>query len=328
MATIRNVLSDGCGEGVGEDRPVKKEFERISKCKLVDPEGVKKSAQQHFRRESAMTRNSLWRLAVFTACTIFSKSVAHAAAGVAGTDPELLSGDRMLQGTLEEVRDDQGRDDMGKGQSRFIPVGVRKDKGLLELKNGDPAEITVIDQNLPGDEHLPSEVRHHRVVVGQLAGPMETGHDNVVIRIADGNEVSYLVRPSARSKVASMPVGVDVIFLIDEFHKIVAIARGSVESAHRAAEVGRQKSPLKSNLQHPRTADLETGKDLAGVDVCRRLGIMEQPYDRWKKEYGELRVDHTKRLKALEQENLRLKRMVADQALDLAILKEVAEDKF
>jgi putative transposase len=234
----------------------------------------------------------------------------------------------MLQGTLEEVRDDQGRDDMGKGQSRFIPVGVRKDKGLLELKNEDPAEITVIDQNLPGDEHLPSEVRHHRVVVGQLAGPMETGHDNVVIRIADGNEVSYLVRPSARSKVASMPVGVDVIFLIDEFHKIVAIARGSVESAHRAAEVGRQKSPLKSNLQHPRTADLETGKDLAGVDVCRRLGIMEQPYDRWKKEYGELRVDHTKRLKALEQENLRLKRMVADQALDLAILKEVAEDKF
>jgi len=68
----------------------------------------------------------------------------------------------------------------------------------------------------------------------------------------------------------------------------------------------------------------ETGKGLAIVEACRKLGITEQTYYRWKKEYGGLRVDQAKRLKALEQENLRLKRIVADQAVDRSILKEVA----
>jgi hypothetical protein len=52
------------------------------------------------------------------------------------------------------------------------------------------------------------------------------------------------------------------------------------------------------------------------------------PTDRWKKEYGGLRVDQAKRLKGVEQENLRLKRIVADQARDLSILKEVASGNF
>ena len=77
-------------------------------------------------------------------------------------------------------------------------------------------------------------------------------------------------------------------------------------------------------LQHLRTIELETGKGLAVLDACRKLGITEQIYYRWKKEYGGLRVDQAKRLKGLEQENLRPKRIVAVQALDLSILKEVA----
>ena len=81
-------------------------------------------------------------------------------------------------------------------------------------------------------------------------------------------------------------------------------------------------------IQHLRTVELETGKGLAIVEACRKLGITEQTYDRWKKEYGGLRVDQAKRLKALEQENLRLKRIVADQAVDLSILKEVASGNF
>lgn len=81
-------------------------------------------------------------------------------------------------------------------------------------------------------------------------------------------------------------------------------------------------------LQHLRTIELETGKGLTVVDACRKLGITEQTYDRWKKEYGGLRVDQAKRLKTLEQENLRLKRIVANQALDLSILQEVASGNF
>src|SRR2546426_12793141 len=81
-------------------------------------------------------------------------------------------------------------------------------------------------------------------------------------------------------------------------------------------------------IQHLRTVELETSKGLAVLDACRKLGITEQTYYRWKKEYGGLRVDQAKRLKGLEQENLRLKRIVADQALDLSIFKEVASGNF
>jgi len=77
-------------------------------------------------------------------------------------------------------------------------------------------------------------------------------------------------------------------------------------------------------IQHLRTVELETGKGLAVLDACRKLGITEHTYDRWKKEYGGLRVDQAKRLKSLEQENARLKRLVADLSLDNSILKEVA----
>lgn len=72
--------------------------------------------------------------------------------------------------------------------------------------------------------------------------------------------------------------------------------------------------------------DLAKGMPLAGV--CRKLEIHEQTYYRWRKEYGGLRVDQAKRLKELEQENSRLKRMVAEQALDLSILKEVSSGNF
>jgi transposase-like protein len=71
---------------------------------------------------------------------------------------------------------------------------------------------------------------------------------------------------------------------------------------------------------------LATGKTV-GV-VSREVGISEQTYYRWRKEYGGLRLDQAKRLKTLEQENARLKRVVADQALDNLILKEVASGKF
>ena len=81
-------------------------------------------------------------------------------------------------------------------------------------------------------------------------------------------------------------------------------------------------------IQHLRTVELDTGKGLAVLDACRKLGMTEPTYDRWKKEYGGLRVDQAKRLNAWEQENLRLKRIMANQALDLSILQEVASGNF
>ncbi len=62
--------------------------------------------------------------------------------------------------------------------------------------------------------------------------------------------------------------------------------------------------------------------------MCKKLGISEQSYYRWRREYGGLTIDQAKRLKELEKENARLKKLVADQALDMAILKEVASGNF
>ena len=62
--------------------------------------------------------------------------------------------------------------------------------------------------------------------------------------------------------------------------------------------------------------------------MCKKLGVSEQTCYRWRKEYGGLRLDQTKRLKELERENTQLKKLVADQALDNALLKEVASGNF
>jgi transposase-like protein len=77
-----------------------------------------------------------------------------------------------------------------------------------------------------------------------------------------------------------------------------------------------------------REAEVELAKGQTTVEVVRKLGITEQSYYRWRKEYGGLRMDQAKRLKELDKENSRLKKLLAEQALDNAILKEVSSGKF
>ncbi len=77
-----------------------------------------------------------------------------------------------------------------------------------------------------------------------------------------------------------------------------------------------------------REAEVALAQGESVAQVARQLGVAEQTYYRWRREYGGLQVDQAKRLKELEKENQRLKRLVADQALDNAILKEVASGNF
>lgn len=73
-----------------------------------------------------------------------------------------------------------------------------------------------------------------------------------------------------------------------------------------------------------REAEVHLSKGLPAAEVCKKLGVTENTYYRWRREYGGLRIDQAKRLKELERENSRLKKLVADQALDITILKEAA----
>ena len=77
-----------------------------------------------------------------------------------------------------------------------------------------------------------------------------------------------------------------------------------------------------------REAEVGLAQDQAIGQVARKLGVSEQTYYRWRREYGGLRVDQAKRLKALERENLQLKKIVADQALDNAMLRDLSWGNF
>ena len=73
-----------------------------------------------------------------------------------------------------------------------------------------------------------------------------------------------------------------------------------------------------------READVALGQGLRVPEVCKQLGISEQTYYRWRTKYGGMDPQMAQQLRELEKENTRLKKLVADQALDIQILKEAA----
>jgi transposase-like protein len=77
-----------------------------------------------------------------------------------------------------------------------------------------------------------------------------------------------------------------------------------------------------------REAEVELAKGATIAQVAKKLEITEHTYYRWRAEYGGMRVDQAKRLKELEVENTRLKKLVADLSLDKAILKEAASGNY
>jgi transposase-like protein len=74
-----------------------------------------------------------------------------------------------------------------------------------------------------------------------------------------------------------------------------------------------------------RQADVALGKGQKVPDICKALAITEQTYYRWRQKYGGMAPEMAKQVKSLEKENTRLKKLVAEQALDMEILKEAAK---
>ena len=92
--------------------------------------------------------------------------------------------------------------------------------------------------------------------------------------------------------------------------------------------MARKRHGTEEVIKKLREAEIGLGQGQSLAEVCRKLAITQQTYYRWRKEYGGLRADQAKRLRELERENKRLKKVVADQALDNAILKEAAKGNF
>ena len=92
--------------------------------------------------------------------------------------------------------------------------------------------------------------------------------------------------------------------------------------------MGRKRHTAEQIISKLRIAEVETAKGQSIGQVCRKLEISEQTYYKWRREYGGMRTDQAKRLKELERESARLKKLVADQALDNSILKEAISGNF
>lgn len=92
--------------------------------------------------------------------------------------------------------------------------------------------------------------------------------------------------------------------------------------------MSRKRFSVEQIINHLREAEVLLSQGKTVGEICRRIGVSEQSYYRWRREYGGLKLDQARRLRDLEQENARLKRAVADLTVDKLILKEAAEGNF
>jgi putative transposase len=92
--------------------------------------------------------------------------------------------------------------------------------------------------------------------------------------------------------------------------------------------LGKRKFTVEEINNKLREAEVLQSKGMAQAEVVRQLGVSDVTYYKWRKEYGGLRIDQAKRFKEIEQENLRLRKVVADLTIDHSILKEAARGNF
>lgn len=92
--------------------------------------------------------------------------------------------------------------------------------------------------------------------------------------------------------------------------------------------MGRQKHTAEQVISKLREAEVLQAKGMSMEEMLRQLGVSDATYYKWRREYGGLRVDQARRLKELEQENSRLRKVVSDLSIDNAILKEAARGNF
>jgi len=153
---------------------------------------------------------------------------------------ELLPEHRVIFGTVEAITGEQIRVNTGELQPRFLSLKIAKDKGLPEIKPGDRLEITLNDNNAPVDYHSVGGDSQHKVVRGELVTPLVVGQDRALIRTEAGKEESYEVTGAAKSKLAAMPVGSEVLFFLDESNKIADATFGSQEAVERRQSESRK----------------------------------------------------------------------------------------
>jgi len=96
----------------------------------------------------------------------------------------------------------------------------------------------------------------------------------------------------------------------------------------KGVKMARKSYSAEQIINHLREAEILISQGKSIREASRQIGVTEQTYYRWRKEYGGMDVSQARRLKDLEKQNQQLKKLVADQALDIQILKEVQKGNF
>lgn len=204
-------------------------------------------------------------------------------------DYPLLPGDRTVLGKIEAVTSGQIKVNIGEIQPRFLPLKQAKQKNFPTMKPGDDLVIIVNEQNLIVDYHsLDHSSGSHKIVQGKIASDMPIGHDRVVIQGVDGKEQSFKVRSQVRSKLASIPVGIPAIFLLDETNYVTDATFASVSAAKEAHQNPEDKSPIKGAN---RQVDGIVGEPLRADRITLRTGDGERSF-----EVREVMIERTSKL--------------------------------
>ena len=124
------------------------------------------------------------------------------------------------------------------------------------------------------DAHVAGEEHNHKILRGRLAQSLTTGQEKAVIKVTDGGEESYMIKPLARAKVAGVPVEVDVLFLIDEASQIADVTYVNKAAARKATAASEDRSPLKNPFERTPGVLSSTLKD-GSIGITTESGRVE-----------------------------------------------------
>lgn len=178
--------------------------------------------------------------------------IAYAAENTA----ELVQGGSRLQGTVEQITQEQLRINIGEVQPRFIPLKIAREKGFSIIKVGDVVELTLNEHNVLVDFHVGKAAGqtggndNHTILNGRIAEPLAGDPPTAFIRTDEGKEVHLEIRPQARSKMASLPIAIDAVFMLDDTNEIVDVNFASQEAAERTGQDFEDKAPAIGSQQH------------------------------------------------------------------------------
>lgn len=164
--------------------------------------------------------SAVWILGTITASDVKSQN-----------GQAVLKGSTVVMGTVTGIRGKQFEVEYQDSlQPRFLPLKEVREKGM-EIAEGDKIKMVFNDQHVLVDFHpLGNLEGENKVIRGVIREPMPVDQERVVIKTSKDEMKSFPVKPLARSKMASMPIGVDAVFLADETGNIVDVTHGSEEA--------------------------------------------------------------------------------------------------